>query len=233
MSFSTGARSSRRADGRPRRRPRRARRRCGRAAAPRSATRSRRSVDVGRPLRDRRKRPSAFSILLLSDGANPSGITPLEGAAHARRAKAPVYTIALGTPHGRRPARRRLRHLRTIPVPPDPETLRQVAAETGGRFFDAPSEEDLSEVYDRLSSRVGFIEEQHDVSYAFAAGAAVLLLRGDAVGALVRPHPVTGETRFPRVAPSSCIRASRGVAPAGQARLRRSGRGDLSHSNRE
>ena len=69
-------------------------------------------------------------------------------------------------------------------MPPDPDTLRQVAAETGGRFFNAPTEDDLGAVYERLSSQVGFVEEKKDITYAFAAGAALLLLAGLALSAL-------------------------------------------------
>ena len=42
-----------------------------------------------------------MSILFLSDGAQTRGLLqPLEGAALAKQACYPVYTIALGTPEG-------------------------------------------------------------------------------------------------------------------------------------
>lgn len=148
-----------------------------------------RSLEVGRQARRSaaragRKGRRPFSILLLSDGANQSGISPTEAAAQAREARVPVYTIALGTPSGTVRQIDDFGQVRTIPVPPDPDTLRQVAADTGGRFFNAPSEDDLGEVYDRLSSQVGFVEEKQDITYAFAAGGAVLLLAGMALSAL-------------------------------------------------
>jgi Ca-activated chloride channel family protein len=144
-----------------------------------------RSVAVGKAARGAagaKRRP--FSILLLSDGANSTGIAPLDGAAQAKQAKAPVYTIALGTPNGVVRRLDEFGNVRTIPVPPDPGTLRRVAAETGGRFFDAPSEDDLKAVYERLSSRVGFVQEKHEVSYAFAGTAAALLLAAGTLSAL-------------------------------------------------
>jgi Ca-activated chloride channel family protein len=85
---------------------------------------------------------TSVSILFLSDGAQTRGILqPLEGAALAQEACIPVYTIALGTPNGSiprgswggfggNPNDR-------IPVPPDPETLRQIAEMTGGEFSEA------------------------------------------------------------------------------------------------
>jgi hypothetical protein len=39
-------------------------------------------------------------------------------------------------------------------------------------------------VYERLGTRVGFVEQQHEVTYAFAAGGAVLLLIAGTLSAL-------------------------------------------------
>ena len=72
-------------------------------------------------------------------------LQPLEGAELAADAGFPVYTIALGTPEGvidrgqfggfgfaaTRAASS------SIPVPPDPETLREIAEMTGGEFSEA------------------------------------------------------------------------------------------------
>jgi Ca-activated chloride channel homolog len=123
--------------------------------------------------------------VLLSDGASTDGrIQPLEAARAAQRAGIPVYTIALGTRDGslevpvpqiggRRPVSRR------INVPPDEETLKQVAQITGGRFFSAPSAHDLQQVYQEIGTHVGFEYEQTEVTFAFAlAGAALLALGG-------------------------------------------------------
>jgi Ca-activated chloride channel family protein len=63
-----------------------------------------------------------------------------------------------------------------VPVPPDRETLTQVAEITGAEFYDAPSEATLEKVYEQLGSEIGFTEEKKDVTFAFAAGGAVLLL---------------------------------------------------------
>jgi Ca-activated chloride channel family protein len=149
-----------------------------------------RSVQVGRAAQAAARRGDAggrrrpFSILLLSDGANTSGVDPLDGSARAKKARAPVYTIALGTQNGVVQRLDEFGNLRTIPVPPDPDTLRQVAEQTGGRFFEAPSEGDLKDVYERLGTRVGFVQERHELTYAFAAGAAALLLAAGTLSAL-------------------------------------------------
>jgi Ca-activated chloride channel family protein len=117
-------------------------------------------------------------ILLLSDGTSTTGRTqPLDAAETARETGVPVFTIALGTPTGSIETRSGSRIQRQR-VPPDPETLREVAETTGGRFFEAPSSEDLRGVYEELASRVGFVTEEQEVTALFAAAGATLMLVG-------------------------------------------------------
>ncbi len=138
------------------------------------------------------RHPSA--ILLLSDGANTDGRTqPLEAARAAARLGIPVYAIALGTPDGVLEVNAgglpvagvgpgRIRGpIRRIEVPPDERTLRQIAEITGGQFFSAPTAGQLRAVYRDIGSRIGFEYERQEVSFAFAAAGAVLLV---AAGAL-------------------------------------------------
>ena len=68
-------------------------------------------------------------------------------------------------------------------VPPDTETLAEVAETTGGRFFDAPTAEDLAQIYENLGSRVGYTEEQQEVTQLFAAAALVFVLAGAGLAA--------------------------------------------------
>jgi len=121
----------------------------------------------------------AFSVLLLSDGANTTGSDPMDAVEVAKEAGVPIYTIALGTDSGTVDVTDEFGNSQTYAVPPDPETLRQVAEETGGRFFEAPTEADLQAVYAELGSQVGFEKKKRELSAAFAgAGAALLLLGG-------------------------------------------------------
>jgi Ca-activated chloride channel family protein len=128
------------------------------------------------------------AIVLLSDGAQMGGeLEPLAGARRARAAEMPIFTIALGTPNGvvrfdRGP------FSSTIPVPPDPATLRAVARTTGGRFFEARDAEQVSGVYRSLGSRLGRVEAKDEMTAVAIAGAAVLLLASGAVGALWSPR---------------------------------------------
>jgi len=132
------------------------------------------------------ERPAA--ILLLSDGSQTEGLLlPLEGAARAKSFKIPVYTIALGTPEGVVEFNR-FGGTRIIPVPPDPATLRQIAATTGGRFYEAESVGDLREAYDKMGSLVSKVKRKQEVTYGFVAGGLVLLLAAAAIGVVTFPR---------------------------------------------
>ena len=71
--------------------------------------------------------------------------------------------------------------MQRIPVPPDKETLREIARITGGRFFEAVSADDAEEIYSRIGTRLTSRPEKREVTVAFAGGAFVLLLAGGAL----------------------------------------------------
>jgi Ca-activated chloride channel homolog len=116
------------------------------------------------------------AVLLLSDGFQTAGILePLDGAARARELGIPVYTIALGTDEGIVDF-----GFRQIPVPPDRETLRQIAEDTNGKYFDAPSAEALKAAYADIGSLLAEEPGEMEATFAFlgAAGALGLLAAG-------------------------------------------------------
>jgi Ca-activated chloride channel family protein len=149
------------------------------------------------------------SILMLSDGAQTRGVLqPEEGAERAKAAGIPVYTIALGTPNGRLkfdfggrtpppgiiptpgggggfggPGGNR-----TVPVPPDPETLKAIATTTGGKFFAARNAESLRAAYSSLGSSLGRKPGQTEITYVFLAVAAGLLLAAGLLSAAWSPR---------------------------------------------
>jgi Ca-activated chloride channel family protein len=138
---------------------------------------------------------SPVSILFLSDGAQTRGLLqPLEGAKLARDACFPVYTVALGTPGGvieRGPfggIPGVPQSSQTIPVPPDPETLRAIAKTTGGEFSEARSADALKRAYSSLGSRLGRESGKSEITWLFVAIAAVLLLVATAVATFVSPR---------------------------------------------
>jgi len=137
------------------------------------------------------------SILLLSDGAQTRGLLqPLEGAALAKRAGLPVYTIALGTPNGTITRGQGFGFgfgpdsggTQRIPVPPDPDTLREIAETTGGTFSEARDAEALEAAYKRLGSSLGREPGQSEITFLFLAVAAGLLVAAGVLGTLLAPR---------------------------------------------
>ena len=127
--------------------------------------------------RNRRRAPPAV-IVLLSDGYSTTGPEPLEVARRARELRVPVNTVALGTSAATVTLSDRLGTTRNVRVPPDRRTLRRIAQITNGQYFGAVSDEKLQDVYKRLGSRIGFRQEQREVTAAFAGGALGLMLAG-------------------------------------------------------
>jgi Ca-activated chloride channel homolog len=130
------------------------------------------------------------AILFLSDGAQTRGdLQPLEGAQRARDARIPVYTIALGTPGGT--ITRDFGGFgfsRTIPVPPDPDTLKQIAATTGGKFFSAQTDQALRSAYTQLGSSLGRRPGRNEVTSDFLVGAAALMAAASLLSLLWSPR---------------------------------------------
>jgi Ca-activated chloride channel family protein len=118
-------------------------------------------------------------VLLLSDGRQDGGtVTPQRAAQVARQRGVPVYTVSLGTPDGVVQVPLAGGYTARVQVPPDPDSLRTLARTTGGRFFEAPASEDLTAVYGDLASRLGREPRRREVTVAFAAAGAMLLLVG-------------------------------------------------------
>jgi Ca-activated chloride channel family protein len=134
------------------------------------------SLKVGQPQEEGAEVPPR-AIVLLSDGARDGGrVEPKDAAQQAKRQGVPVYSVLVGTPDGVVEEELTGGYKRTIRVPPDPETLKQVAAASGGAFFEAPDAEGLSRVYEELGSRLGTREQDREITDVFAASAAALLL---------------------------------------------------------
>ena len=86
-----------------------------------------------------------------------------------------TLACSLGTPDGQVTISRG-GFERTIPVPPDPYTLRAIARTTGGQFFEAKDDAKLNQVYESLGSRLGRTKKKREATYAFLGGSAALLL---------------------------------------------------------
>ena len=124
------------------------------------------------------------AMVLLSDGKSSTGqLDPLDAADEAAQAGVPIYAIALGTDSGQVDVTDQFGQPQTIRVPPDPATLADIAERTGARFFEAPSSSDLQAIYQGIGSKVGFTNEEREVTQWFAAGALILVLGGAGLAA--------------------------------------------------
>ena len=126
-----------------------------------------------------------MSLLVISDGARDGGrTTPQAAARRAKAAKLPVFSVLIGTQNGV------VQHAlpgglqESIRVPPSPTTLQQLSQSTGGKFYAAPSNDKLKDVYEELGSRLGKKKEERELTDLFAGGSAVLLLIGGGLSAL-------------------------------------------------
>ena len=111
------------------------------------------------------------AIILLSDGRRTTGPDPIEIAKMAADRGVRVYTVGFGTRQGG-----------TVEVDGwsfytrlDEDTLRAVAALTGGEYFHAGSGADLRKVYEGLSLKFAMEKQQTEIGALLSALAAVLL----------------------------------------------------------
>jgi Ca-activated chloride channel family protein len=126
------------------------------------------------------KRPPS-AIVLLTDGASRRGQDPVAVARQAARLKIPIYTVALGTPEGTIKAKKPGGGTITRSVPPDPESLAQIARASHGRAFTAEDSDQLSTVYKGLGHQLGTRKAKREVTAAFVGGALLLLAAGGAM----------------------------------------------------
>jgi Ca-activated chloride channel family protein len=117
----------------------------------------------------------ASAVVLLSDGKTTTGRDPVEVARVAKRLGIPVYTVALGTDDATIP--NPVSPLSPpIAVPPDPETLKEIADVSGGRAFTSDDAGQLRSIYSTLGSRLATKHEQREITAGFATAGLVLLL---------------------------------------------------------
>jgi Ca-activated chloride channel homolog len=135
----------------------------------------------GLPAQNGRKPPGA--ILLISDGSNNVGISPVTVAREAASEHIPVYTIALGSPNATIAVKRGSQTVME-PNPPDPQAMAQIANASGGRTFAAADTAGLSAIYNHLANQLTHKKSKEEITSSFAGGGLVLLLLGSALSLL-------------------------------------------------
>jgi Ca-activated chloride channel family protein len=132
-------------------------------------------------------------VVLLTDGANTRGVTPIAAAEDAAARGVRVYPIGFGTKNptalvctstqlggdllenpGRRfgPGGGPPRNFLVA----DEDTLRQVAITTGGEYFAATDADQLQQVFDDLPTRVDVVQQDVEVTAVLAGLGALLML---------------------------------------------------------
>jgi Ca-activated chloride channel family protein len=136
-----------------------------------------------------RKQPEDNRVLiLLTDGTSTAGnITPLAAARLAAQTKVRIYTIGIGG--GQVGVRTPFGTLMQLGGDLDPKTLKAIASEAGGQYFQATNTAQLEKVYaelDRLEPSVRDVLTYRPMAalYYWPAGAALLIM----LGLLVQPR---------------------------------------------
>ncbi|MPS26288.1 VWA domain-containing protein [Pigmentiphaga sp.] len=111
------------------------------------------------------------TIILLSDGRRTTGPDPLDAARMAAERGVRVYTVGFGTQQGAPIGDEGWSFFARLDEP----TLRTVAQMTGGEYFLASSEADLSSVYRNLNAKFSMERKETELSALLSAAAVVLL----------------------------------------------------------
>jgi Ca-activated chloride channel homolog len=111
-------------------------------------------------------------IILLSDGRRTTGPDPLEAARMAADRGVRVFTVGFGTVEGATIGFEGW----SVYVRLDEETLRAIADITRGEYFHAGSAADLKKVYETLNAKLVLERKDTEITFIFAAVAAMLLM---------------------------------------------------------
>jgi Ca-activated chloride channel family protein len=123
--------------------------------------------------------PAPGMIVMLSDGANNAGQSPLQVAADSATRNVPIYAISYGTDNGYVD----LDGQRSR-VPPDPEALKAIANATKGQEYSADNASQLRNAYQSIKSEVGYESRVKEIT-ATAAGVGLVFALLAALGALL------------------------------------------------
>jgi Ca-activated chloride channel family protein len=135
-------------------------------------------------------------VVLLTDGANTRGISPVDAAKQAADRRIRVYTIGFGTDHatalvcsaaqlgagafdggpGNGGGNGGFGGGRRNFLQRDETTLKAVAAATGGTYYAAEDADQLRDVFAKLPSDIQNQHEEHEISVWFVLAGALLVV---------------------------------------------------------
>jgi Ca-activated chloride channel family protein len=110
-------------------------------------------------------------MVLISDGENTAPPDPFEAAYAAAEHGVRIYTIGIGSSTGTTLEIDGY----TVFTQLNETALEQIAGVTGGEYFNAQSEEDLSRIYDRITPELVIKPENMEIT-SILAGASILIL---------------------------------------------------------
>lgn len=114
-------------------------------------------------------------VILLSDGVNNAGvITPEEAIQFAKDSDIQVFTVGMGSEQPVLLGYDWFGNLQYAEL--DETTLKQIADETGGKYFKSVNDRTLSEIYSNLNSEIKREKEDTSIAFVFYIGALALLL---------------------------------------------------------
>ena len=113
--------------------------------------------------------------------SNAGRITPETAAQQAKKFGIPISTVALGTTsgvvHQNIPTGKGKQTFPLVQqVPVDPTVLKQVASDSGGHFYAAPSASKLDTVYKELGTRLVYNKQFREITVGVTLAAFVLIL---------------------------------------------------------
>ena len=111
-------------------------------------------------------------VVLLTDGTSNTGIDPSTAAGEAAQAKIPVHTIGIG-------ARNQTTMVQGRVVDGvDEQALQQISSATGGHYYYAADEAQLSKIYSDLGSHIGWVTTKLDLTVPLLALGTIILVAG-------------------------------------------------------
>ncbi len=116
---------------------------------------------------------SIATVVLLTDGQNVVGPSPIDAAETAAQRGIRIFTIGIGVPKeqsapGSSPLSDEL----------DETTLIRIAQITGAKYFRASDEAALADIYQNLAPQIVLIKQKQELTIAFTAAAILLSLLG-------------------------------------------------------